>query len=266
MPSMIKHSRATGTSLGAERRDIIGCPFDAVSFAEAVRIIRHAVENGRRLQVVPGNVDFVMKARRDPAFASELHAADLIVADGVPVTWAGRVLGQPLKGRVSGTELVLACAEISARSGRAVAMIGGRGDITRRAADVMEKLHPGSRMRALETPFPLTPESNRRLVDRIREIEAAIVLVALGAPRQERWVRENLAASGAHVGIGIGSAFDIISGDKPRAPKWMCDNGLEWLHRMAQEPRRLGRRYLVEDLPFVWHVAANALGRAMRRG
>jgi N-acetylglucosaminyldiphosphoundecaprenol N-acetyl-beta-D-mannosaminyltransferase len=97
------------------------------------------------------------------------------------------------------------------------------------------------------------------MVDRIRSVRAGIVLVALGAPRQERWVQANLAACRAEVGIGIGSAFDIICGDQPRAPRWMCDHGLEWLHRMMLDPRRLGRRYLVEDSPFLLHLAVALL-------
>jgi len=134
-------------------------------------------------------------------------------------------------------------------------MIGGRHELTARAADNMRTRSPGALLRPLPTPFPLGPKENDDLVGSIRALDAGIVLVALGAPRQERWIRDNLEACGASVGIGVGSAFDIISGDKPQGPPWMLDHGLEWLHRLRLEPTRLARRYLIEDSPFPLLVA-----------
>jgi N-acetylglucosaminyldiphosphoundecaprenol N-acetyl-beta-D-mannosaminyltransferase len=247
------------------RRDILGCPFDSVSFEETVETIRSAVLEGRRLQVVPGNVDFVMKARRDPEFARELRGADLVVADGQFVTWAAALLGQPLRRRVSGTDLVWECARISAETGCTVALVGGMPGIAEQAAAEMTRRHPAASLHAVPTPWPLGSAENRALVAQVRAIAARIVLVALGAPRQERWVQAHLDASGASVGIGVGSAFDIISGDKPRAPEWMQKASLEWFHRLTLEPRRLAWRYLVEDSPFLLHLAAAAAQRPIGR-
>lgn len=245
------------------RVDILGCPFDAISYDETVASIRRAVLEQERRQLCPGSVDFVMKARRNPAFAQILHAADCVFADGVPIVWAASLLGTPLKGRVCGTDIVWSCAEISADIGCPVAMIGGAFDLTARAAERLRERFPKAVLHPLLTPFPLGPRENADLVERIRDLHAAIILVALGAPRQERWIRENLVASGANVGIGIGSAFDIISGDKPQAPQWMRDHGLEWSHRMRLEPKRLGRRYLIEDSPFLLLLAVEVLKRRL---
>jgi len=245
------------------RIDLLGCPFNAISFAATMDAVRAAVVSGRRLQVVPGSVDTVMKARRDPAFLADLQRADLVVADGQFITWAAHWLGTPLCRRVSGTELVWHCARVAAETGRAVALIGAGPGIADRAASAMRARYAGSDIRALPTPFPLDTASNAVLVEQIRAMDAAIVLAALGAPRQERWLREHLEACGANVGIGIGSAFDIICGDKPRAPMWMQRLSLEWFHRMLQEPRRLGRRYLVEDMPFVALLAREVVRRRM---
>ena len=258
--TQIAGSHMIGTK-EVRRVDILGCPFDAITLEETLDAVETTVRNGGHLQVVPGNVDFVMKARRDPVFARELQEADLVVADGNFVAWASQILRTPLKGRVSGTELVWQCGGISARTGCGVAMIGSAEGIADRAAEKMRAYFPGSRVEALPTPYPLTEEGNRELVKRIRAMDAGIVLVALGAPRQERWVQSSLADSGAAVGIGIGSAFDIISGDKPRAPMWMQRMSLEWFYRMILEPRRLGRRYLIEDMPFVAHLFREALRR-----
>lgn len=243
------------------RVNLLSCPFDAISFDEAVARIRRAVVTRRRLQVVPGNVDFVMKARRDPTFAAELRRADLIVADGQFIVWAATLLGTPLRGRVSGTELVWACARISEENDETVALVGAGPGVADRAARAMRLRFPGARLVPVATPFPLQPKDNEELLDRLRGLDARIVLVALGAPRQERWIQANLGASGADVGIGVGSAFDIISGDMPRAPEWMQRLSLEWLHRLWLEPGRLWRRYLVEDSPFVIHLARAVLSR-----
>jgi len=245
--------------------DILGCPVDAVSFPEAVERIRQAVVNGDRLCCATSNVDMVMKCRRNPQLARDFWDADMVTADGVPLTWAAGLLGTPLRGRFSGTEIVWQCAAIAAEVGCAIALVGGRFDIAKRAAENMAHRHPRASIHVLDTPFPLTPEASAKLTEQIRAKDAKIVLVALGAPKQERWVHENLAASGASVGIGIGSAFDIIGGDKRWAPKWMRDNGFEWLFRMVQEPRRLGRRYLLEDMPFFWHLLREIIRRRVLR-
>ena len=248
-----------------KRVNILGCPFDAISFAETVEAMRRTIREGEFLQIVPGSVDFVIKAKKDPAFASELWRAGLVVADGVPITWAASLLQDSLRGRVSGTDLVWSCAELSAEMDFSIAMIGSTADISMRAARNMEAAFPRASLYAIPTPFPLGVAENDNLVEQIRDVNAKIVLVALGAPRQERWVQANLERCGAHVGIGVGSAFDIISGDKPRAPRWLQAMGLEWMQRMVLEPRRLGRRYLIEDTPFLWHLAAE-LGRRISDG
>lgn len=242
-----------------KRVDILGCPFDALSFAETVTAIERAIADGTRIQIVPGSIDTVMKARRNRVFADDLRNADLVVADGVPIVWAAGLLGNSLRRRVSGTDLVWSCAELSARLGFTVALIGGMPGVGDRAAKVLRQTFPGARLVPLETPYPLGPEESEKLARKIRGHDARIVLAALGAPRQERWIRTYLACSCANVGIGIGGAFDIISGDMPRAPKIMRDNGLEWLHRMTQEPGRLIKRYLVEDSPFLFHLAVEII-------
>lgn len=248
--------RPAGGDPQIARVDVLGCPFDAVDFAEAAAIIRAAALDGGQLHVVTANVDFVMKAKRDPAFARELADADLVVADGVPVLWAAKLLGRPLKGRVNGTDMVERCVQMSARDGFRIALVGAAPGVAEKAAAAMSALHPGARVTAVPTPAWVDNGDGGELASAVRETGSAIVLVALGAPRQERWLRTHLQASGCAVGIGVGSALDIIAGDRPRAPRVLREHGFEWLHRLTLEPGRLGRRYLLEDSPFVFHVAA----------
>ncbi len=243
----------------------MGCPFDAISARETAELVRTTLRDGARLHIVTANVDFVMKARRDPSFAEELWRADLVVADGVPILWAANLLGSPLRGRVNGTDLVWTCAEIARQLGSGIALVGGAAEISERAAAALRRHAPGAAIHVIRTPFPLDAAASEEIAAEIKRLGARILLVALGAPKQERWLQSYLATSGASVGIGIGSALDIISGDRPRAPEFFQKNGLEWLHRMVLEPRRLGRRYLVEDSPFLLHAGAAIVRRWTRR-
>ncbi len=250
-----------------KRIDVLGCPFDVVSFAETAELMRRAVSENTQLNIVTGNIDFVMKAKRDAQFAAELWQSDLIVADGVPILWAAGLLGTPLRGRVNGTDLVWQCAQFAAETGCGVALLGAGPGVTLRTALKMRERFPQAPIFAIPTPFQFGKKENADLVKQIRTAKAKIVLAALGAPKQERWLAEHLQACGANVGIGCGSAFDIICGDMPRAPRWMRDHGLEWFHRMLLEPKRLGRRYLIEDSPFILHfLAAFARRRILGEG
>jgi N-acetylglucosaminyldiphosphoundecaprenol N-acetyl-beta-D-mannosaminyltransferase len=250
-----------------KRIDVLGCPFDAVSFAETAEMMKRAVLENTQLNIVTGNIDFVMKAKRDAQFADELWRSDLIVADGVPILWAARLLGTPLRGRVNGTDLVWQCAQLSAEMGCSVALLGAGPGVAVRAAQKMRERFPQASIYAIPTPFQFGKKENAELVKQIKVAKAKIILAALGAPRQERWLAEHLQACGANVGIGCGSAFDIICGDMPRAPRWMREHGLEWFHRMLLEPKRLGRRYLIDDSPFILHfLAAFARRRLLGEG
>jgi N-acetylglucosaminyldiphosphoundecaprenol N-acetyl-beta-D-mannosaminyltransferase len=238
------------------RVNILGCPVDAVTLDETIAYIRDAVTTRSRLRLVAINVDQAMKARRDEDFGKVLWQSDIAFADGVPIVWSASLLGSPIKGRVAGTDLVWRCAGVSAETGSAMALVGAGPGVAGRAAARMREQFPGARVVAIDTPTPLGAAESQSVIQAIREADAQILFAALGAPRQERWIEKYLPDSGAAVGAGVGSAFDLISGDQPRAPLWMQARGLEWLHRLLQEPSRLGRRYFIEDAPFVWHLAS----------
>ncbi|MBI2423814.1 MAG: WecB/TagA/CpsF family glycosyltransferase [Candidatus Hydrogenedentes bacterium] len=232
---------------------LLDFPLDAVTEDEAVAHIQRAIASGTRLHVGVGNVDMIMKSRRDPTFKAIFDACGLVITDGVPLLWAAALLGTPLRGRVNGTDTVWRCAEISANTGRTIALVGSSHSVSLKAASLMSARYPGAQFCCIDTPFPLDRAASARIAEEIRAAGAALVLVALGAPKQERWVCDHLDATGACVGIGIGGALDLISGAKPRAPRWMQRNGLEWLHRIATDPRHVTKRYVLEDLPFLWH-------------
>ena len=250
---------------GVRRANMLGCPFDKLSFDETVECIRRAITSNLSVQIVPGSIDTICKSRRDASFARLLWSSDLVVADGKPIVWFASWLGEPIKGRVSGTDLVWSCAGVSAELACPIALLGGVGDTAMRAARKMRGRFPGALLHAIDTPYPLTPGDSSKLVAQIRALGCKIVLIALGAPRQEEGVQKYLPETGANVGIGIGSAFDIISGDRPQAPGWMRNAGLEWLNRTVQEPRRLGKRYLIEDMRVFGFLAVELLRRRLPR-
>lgn len=246
------------------RVNVLGCPFDAVSFSETVTYIRSAIAANALVTVVPGNIDFIIKARRNANFAKVLWDSDLVVADGKPIVWIASLLKDPIRKRVSGTDLVWACAGASQDLDFPVALIGGMKDTAARAAEKMKARFAGAQLHPIETPFPLRLDQSDLITAQIKSLKCKIVLVALGAPRQELWIRRYLPQTGANVGIGIGSAFDIICGDRPRAPRWMQEAGLEWLHRMMLEPRRLGKRYLIDDTLVFRYLAAELFNRGVK--
>ena len=246
---------------GYRRINILGCPIDTISLSETGAEIRSAISSGRTMRIFPANVDVVMKTKRSVSLAQRLWEADLVVADGKPIVWAASLLGNPVRGRVNGTDLVWRCATLSAETGWAIALIGGMGDVAARAVRKMKERYPTAQLHAVPTPMLSNETINTKLIREIKALDAKIVFAALGVPRQENWIAAHLVETGSLVGIAVGSAFDIISGDKPRAPKWMQDFGLEWFHRMLREPRRLGKRYLVEDSPFLYHLALATLRR-----
>ena len=246
---------------GVKRISIVGCPCDVISLEQTIGQIINTVRSNGQLRVVPLNVDVIMKAKRLKEFMKDLWEAPLVVADGVPVVWAASLLGEPVLGRINGTDLVWQCARISAENGLGIAMIGGESEVCLRAASMMRSCYTKASLYPIPTPAPLSEADSEIVVSKIKASGAEIVLAGLGAPRQERWLKRYLDQSGANVGIAVGGSFDIISGDKRRAPRWMQEYGLEWLHRLILEPRRLGKRYVLEDSPFLWHVAYEVFTR-----
>jgi N-acetylglucosaminyldiphosphoundecaprenol N-acetyl-beta-D-mannosaminyltransferase len=230
---------------------VAGIAFAPLTHAEAIAQIDRFVQEGRPRQVVTANLDFARLARRDPDFRAAIAAADLVVADGMPIVWLSRLRGTPLPERVSGIDLMDGCAELAARRGYGIFLLGAGPGIAARAATALQRRYPGLRIAGTLTP-PMgvfSPETDAALVKAVRAAAPEMLFVALGAPRQELWLRAHLAELGVPVCVGVGCAFDVLSGRRSRAPRWMRRSGLEWTFRLAQEPRRLWRRYLLGDLP-----------------
>jgi len=236
-----------------ERVRVLEIDIDKVTNQEVLRIVQGFMESKKPHQIIPLNVDCCMLARTDGEFRDIVNEASLCVADGMPLVWASKLLGSPLPERVNGTNLVYAlCRDGQARHYRFF-LLGAEPDVCARAADVLARDHPGIEVAGYYSPpfGPFPDEENERIVRKVREAHPDILLVAMGAPKAQKWIAAHLDACRVPVAMGIGGALDFVAGKYKRAPAWVQEHGFEWFFRLCVDFRRLWRRYLVQDMPFI---------------
>jgi N-acetylglucosaminyldiphosphoundecaprenol N-acetyl-beta-D-mannosaminyltransferase len=223
----------------------MGLPLANVTADEAVEQIEKLILSGGTHQVATANLDFWLNSLRDVHLHRIIASCSLVLPDGMPLVWISRLFGSPLKERVSGADLVPQLAQLSARKGYRIFLLGGREGVAARAAQKMEEMYPGVNIVGHYAP-PLADLQRMDHGDTLQRIRAAkpdILMVAFGNPKQEKWIRMHSKRSGVPVSIGIGGSLDMLVGDVQRAPRWMQRSGLEWLGRCVQEPARLLPRY-----------------------
>ena len=247
------------------RVQVTGVRIDNLSMAEAVEAIDRMVRDRRCGYAVTPNVDHLVRLRRDSEFRQIYANAALVLPDGMPIVWASRFLGTPLKERVAGSDLFPRVCELAARRGYRLFFLGGRPGAASRAAERLRARHPAIRIVGTYAPpygFEGDPGENAAIAAMIVDARPDILFVGLGAPKQEKWIWRYQKACGVPVCVGIGVTFEFTAGMVKRAPVWTQRLGLEWLWRLAMEPRRLWRRYLLEDVRFFWYVAEQWLKQA----
>jgi N-acetylglucosaminyldiphosphoundecaprenol N-acetyl-beta-D-mannosaminyltransferase len=257
----------------ADRVHIGRVDVDVLRASEALDAIEALVRARRGGAVFTPNVDHLVKLERDPALRAAYDAAELRLADGMPLVWASRLLGTPLPERVAGADLVGPLAARAAARGWRLYLLGGPPGIAARAAEVLAAA--GVTIAGHDAPWiEERPDrwgcgASAAAAERVRAARADLVYVGLGAPKQELWIHRHRDAIRPAVAIGVGASLSYVAGARPRAPRWMARAGLEWAYRLTREPGRLWRRYLVDDLAFArilvrsWRAAA-ADGRAAR--
>ncbi len=244
------------------RVKLFGCQIDRVRMPMAVsRVFRLlATRNGPCRYVVTPNVDHVVMLQHHVGLQQAYGDADLVLADGMPVVLASRLLGQGLPERVTGADLVPALFDAAERrGGLRVFLLGAGPGVADKAAAKIEARWPAVDVTGTYCPplgFENDPEENATILAKISEARADVVVVGLGAPKQELWVHAHRDQIDAGVALCVGATIDFLAEHKSRAPQWMQRNGLEWLHRVATEPRRLLGRYARDAWQFpriVWH-------------
>jgi N-acetylglucosaminyldiphosphoundecaprenol N-acetyl-beta-D-mannosaminyltransferase len=227
-----------------------------------------SLRTGRGGWLITANLDFLRRYVCDPEARMLYDAAEIRVADGMPLVWACWVQGDKLLERVPGSSLVWPVIERAAQEGRSVYLLGGAPGVSGRAAKVLVDKYPSLKLCGASSPLIGSPPSSRDVELVLAELAKErpdILLVGLGSPKQEqliRALREHLPSTWM---VGVGISFSFIAGDLKRAPAWMCRMGIEWVHRLIQDPGRLSKRYLVDDLPFALRLFPHALRVRLQR-
>lgn len=245
-----------------ERVNIVGVGVSAIDMQLALETIAGWIERHERQYVCVTGVHGVMESQRDAALRHIHNRAGLVTPDGMPMVWLSRLHGHPQVRQVCGSDLLLACCERSVGTGHRHFFYGGAPGVAQRLVDRLRRRLPGLTVVGVHTPpfRALTAAEDDAIVAAINAAGPDIVWVGLSTPKQERWMDAHRGRLDASVLIGVGAAFDFHAGLKQRAPRWMQQGGLEWLFRLAAEPRRLWRRYLVNNPAFVWRVLLQAAG------
>lgn len=234
---------------------LLGVPIDNLTLEEAIDQIDCFIQEGRTTgryhQIVTVNADFVAKAGNDPELRYLLQEADLATADGMPLVWAARLLNVPLKERVTGADIVPSLAARAAQKGYSLYLFGAAPGVAKKAGEILQQRNPGLTIAGVASP-PIASilEQDLTVLEDIANARPDILMVALGNPKQEKWIGMYGRQLKVPVMIGVGGSLDFLAGQVKRAPQWMQKTGLEWLFRLIQEPRRLWRRYVIDLITF----------------
>jgi N-acetylglucosaminyldiphosphoundecaprenol N-acetyl-beta-D-mannosaminyltransferase len=246
-------TRASSRRVGAAAACVAGVAVDDVSQQEAVEAIDRLMAGGGSHYLAVVNAAKLVAASGDERLRRILAAADLVTADGMSVVWAARLLGRPLKERVTGIDLFERLVEHAATRGLSVYFLGAREESVRGVVERFTSRHTSLRVAGYRNGYFDAAESEQ-VAEAIRESRADMLFVAMGSPAQEEWIAANLERAAVGFAMGVGGSFDHLSGRAARAPGWMQRAGLEWLHRLLREPRRLWRRYLIGNTLFTFMI------------
>jgi N-acetylglucosaminyldiphosphoundecaprenol N-acetyl-beta-D-mannosaminyltransferase len=230
---------------------ILGVPIHDVTTEETLALIDQFVRAGVPRQICTVNPEFIMLAQKDKEFKQILDRSVLNLPDGIGVVWAAQRLGQPVRERVAGSDLVGMIADRAQTTGWRIFLLGAAEGVAEQAAIKLSKRYPLTHIVGAYAGSP-RPEDEADIAAQIRSSGANVLLVAYGAPKQDKWIARNLERTGVAVAMGIGGSLDFIVGTQQRAPRWMQRVGLEWLYRLIREPWRWRRQLALPR--FVWAV------------
>lgn len=227
--------------------DIFGVAIDDVDTAETLRYAREFIRAGTPHQICTPNVEHIILVRRDRDFRRVIEEADLVVPDGMPIVWMSRWNGTPLRERVTGSDTMPALCAVAAEEGYSIYLLGAEAGVGEEVAKRLRERHPALRIAGISSPpvgFEKDEAHNREEIDKVRTAKPDILFVALGSPKQEKWINRHLQDLGVPVAMGVGAAFNFIAGREKRAPVWMQRVGLESIYRTVRYPRKRLKRML----------------------
>lgn len=263
-PSATDSGRQTQTNDPQEEKStvaspivILGVPFDNVTTAQTVASIEDMVESRQPHHLVTANVDFLVQSLNDVELHRILTDAHMVLCDGMPLVWASRLLGNPLPERVAGSDLVPLLIETAVRKQYRLFFLGAAPEIADKAVANLKAKHPQVVIAGHYSPpmANLFEMDHAEICRRIREAKPDLLFVSFGCPKQEKWIAMHYRDLNVPVSVGVGATIDFLAGKVVRAPRWMRATGMEWLFRLAQEPRRLFKRYMRGLWVFTWAIA-----------
>lgn len=237
-----------------EKQRLLNTYVNNLSMSETIDEIEKMIACEKKSYVVAINVDVVMKIEHDSYLKKITDNADMVLVDGKPLIWVSKIHKNPVKAKISGSDLVpLLCAE-AAHKGYTMFIIGGKEGIARKAKTRLEEQYPTINIVGTYAP-PFGFENDSKELDKINnmisEKKPDLVIACFGCPKQEKWIYENYQKYDAKVSICAGATVDFLAGNVNRAPKWMSEHGLEWFYRFLQEPKRMFRRYFIDDIKII---------------
>lgn len=236
------------------RTRILGCWVDNLDMAETLERIGEFVASGKPHQHVVVNADKVVKAHASPKLREIINRCDLVNADGMPVVWASYVLGRPLKERVTGIDLFFRLMERAAGRGWRVYLLGAREEIVQEVRRRLTARYAGLQIVGARNGY-WRAEEEIQVAKAVRDARPDILCVGLSSPAKEEFLERRLEYMQVPFAMGVGGTFDIAAGRVSRAPRFMQKAGFEWFYRFLQEPRRMFRRYFIDDMAFFWLLA-----------
>lgn len=234
-----------------EKQPLLNTYVSNVTMDEAVESIEAMIASGKKSYVVAINVDVVIKIEEDPYLKEITDNADMVLVDGTPLVWISKAHKKPVKEKVSGSDLVPRLCETAAEKGYTIFILGGKDGVAEQAKQKLEQQYPGISIVGTYAP-PLGFEKDDAELAKTNELisqaKPDLLIACLGCPKQEKFIYENITKYHAKVSVCAGATVDFMAGNVNRAPKWMSDHGLEWFYRFTQEPKRLFKRYFVDDM------------------
>lgn len=246
---------------------ILGVPIDTLSMERVIQTLDGYVAEGGFHQIATANVDFLTKSIYDEELREILSCCDLVLPDGMPLIWASQAMGIPLKERVTGADLVPQLVALAATRGYRLFLLGAEEESSKRAAEWMEKNYPGVCIAGRYSPefCDLDEMDHEEILRRIEIARPDILLVAFGNPKQEKWIAMHRRRLNIPICIGIGASLDFLSGKVSRAPQWMQAAGIEWVHRLSQDPQRLAKRYFYNAACVLRHLIPQLIATAKQK-
>ena len=236
------------------RQRFMNTYIDNVTLQEAVAHIEHCIDHRIIGQVVTPNVDQIVRMEWDEYFRKICENCELLLVDGHPLLWIAKLYKRPFKEKICGSDLVPLLCQRAAKKGYSVFFLGAAPGVARQAAERMEKACPGLKVAGTYSPpmgFEKDPKELERINQMLLDSKADMLFVGMGVPKQDIFIYENMHTYQIPMSFSVGGTIDFIAGRQKRAPKWMSRIGFEWLYRLLQDPKRMFKRYIIDDTKII---------------